>query len=129
LTNNDTMPVAVITGADELGVAAVAIAADVTDRDALVAAADQVKQDLGGADVLVNNAGLMLLGPFGTAQRQEARRMVEVNLLGATTATEVFLPQLRDGGGDLVNISSVAGKSCSPTSVSPSSNPVPWRPS
>ena len=50
--------------ADELGETSVAIAADVTDRDALVAAADQVKQQLGGADVLVNNAGVMLLGPF-----------------------------------------------------------------
>jgi NADP-dependent 3-hydroxy acid dehydrogenase YdfG len=36
--------------------------------------------------------------------------MVEVNLLGAMTATEVFLDQLRNGGGDLVNISSVAGR-------------------
>jgi len=36
--------------------------------------------------------------------------MVEVNLLGAMTATEVFLDQLRDGDGDLVNISSVAGR-------------------
>ena len=36
--------------------------------------------------------------------------MVEVNLLGAMTTTEVFLDQLRDGGGDLVNISSVAGR-------------------
>jgi NADP-dependent 3-hydroxy acid dehydrogenase YdfG len=53
----------------ELGEAAVPIAADVTDRDSLVAAADQVKRDLGGADVLVNNAGVMLLGPFGTEQR------------------------------------------------------------
>jgi NAD(P)-dependent dehydrogenase (short-subunit alcohol dehydrogenase family) len=51
----------------------------------------------------------MLLGPFGSGQREEARRMVEVNLLGAMTATEVFLDQLRNGGGDLVNISSVAG--------------------
>jgi NADP-dependent 3-hydroxy acid dehydrogenase YdfG len=58
--------------------------------------------------VLVNNASMMLLGPFGSEQRAEARRMVEVNLLGAMTATEVFLPQLRDGGGDLINISSVA---------------------
>ena len=89
---------------------AIAIAADVTDRDALLRAADQVEQQLGGADVLVNNAGVMLLGPFGSTQRQEARRMVEVNLLGAMTATEVFLDQLRDGGGDLVNISSVAGR-------------------
>jgi NADP-dependent 3-hydroxy acid dehydrogenase YdfG len=89
---------------------AIAIAADVTDRDALLRAADQVEQQLGGADVLVNNAGVMLLGPFGSTQRQEARRMVEVNLLGAMTATEVFLDQLRDGAGDLVNVSSVAGR-------------------
>ena len=96
--------------AAELPTAAVAIPADVTDRHALVAAALRVRQELGGADVLVNNAGVMLLGPFSSAQRKEARRMVEVNLLGAMTATEVFLDQLRDGGGDLVNISSVAGR-------------------
>ena len=47
--------------------------------------------------------------PFTSDQRDEHRRMVEVNLLGAMTATEVFLDQLRDGGGDIVNISSVAG--------------------
>ena len=96
--------------AAELGPTAAAIAADVTDRSALVAAADRVHQEFGGADLLVNNAGVMLLGPFSSAQRDEARRMVEVNLLGAMTATEVFLDQLRDGGGDLVNISSVAGR-------------------
>jgi NADP-dependent 3-hydroxy acid dehydrogenase YdfG len=177
VSNHDTRPVAVITGASsgigsataraltahgyqvvllarrverqqlagELGAAAVAIAADVTDRDALLSAADQVRRDLCRVDVLVNNAGVMLLGPFGTEQREEARRMVEVNLLGAMTATKVFLPLLRDGGGDLVNISSLAGrtaragnaptpppngastagprrcgKSCCPTSGSPS---------
>ena len=69
-----------------------------------------MKHDLGGADLLVNNAGVMLLGPFGTEQRNEARQMVEVNLLGAMTATEVFLDQLRNGGGDLIKISSVAGR-------------------
>jgi NADP-dependent 3-hydroxy acid dehydrogenase YdfG len=58
----------------------------------------------------VNNAGVMLLAPFSSDQRAEIRQMVEVNLLGAMTATEVFLDQLRDGGGDLVNISSVAGR-------------------
>jgi NADP-dependent 3-hydroxy acid dehydrogenase YdfG len=69
-----------------------------------------VQDELGGADVLVNNAGVMLLGPFTSDQRAEQRQMVEVNLLGAMTATEVFLDQLRDGGGDLINISSVAGR-------------------
>ncbi|CCH88543.1 Short-chain dehydrogenase/reductase [Modestobacter italicus] len=97
--------------AEELANGSIAIAADVTDRDSLVAAADRVGAELGGTDVLVNNAGVMLLGPFGSDQREDHRRMVEVNLLGALTATEVFLDQLKDGGGDIVNISSVAGRS------------------
>ena len=96
--------------ADELGDGALAIEADVTDRDALVAAADRVQQEFGAADVLVNNAGIMLLGPFSAEQSKDYRRMIEVNLLGAITATEVFLDQLKNGGGDIVNISSVAGR-------------------
>jgi NADP-dependent 3-hydroxy acid dehydrogenase YdfG len=103
--------------ADELGNGAVAIEADVTARDSLVAAAERVQQELGGADVLVNNAGVMLLAPFSSEQQTEIRQMVEVNLLGAMTTTEVFLHQLRDGGGDLVNISSVAGRTAGPGSA------------
>ena len=93
-----------------LGDGAVAIEADVTDRDSMIAAAERVRSELGGTDVLVNNAGLMLLAPFSSDQTEEHRRMVETNLLGAMTTTDVFLDQLRDGGGDLVNISSVAGR-------------------
>jgi NADP-dependent 3-hydroxy acid dehydrogenase YdfG len=100
--------------ADELGNGSIAIAADVTDRDSMVAAAERVQSELGGADVLVNNAGVMLLGPFNSAQRDDYRQMIEVNLLGAITATEVFLDHLRDNaierGADIVNISSVAGR-------------------
>jgi NADP-dependent 3-hydroxy acid dehydrogenase YdfG len=96
--------------AAELGDGAIAIEADVTDRDSILAAAERVQSALGGADILINNAGVMLLAPFTSDQRAEHRQMVEVNLLGAITATEVFLDQLRDGGGDLVNISSVAGR-------------------
>jgi NADP-dependent 3-hydroxy acid dehydrogenase YdfG len=96
--------------AGDLGDGAIAIEADVTDRDSMATAAERVQQDLGGADILVNNAGIMLLGPFTADQRVEHRRMVETNLLGAMTATELFLDQLRDGGGDLVNLSSVAGR-------------------
>jgi NADP-dependent 3-hydroxy acid dehydrogenase YdfG len=100
--------------ADELGVGAIAIEADVTDRDSVVAAGERVQDELGGADILVNNAGVMLLAPFTSEQRAEHRQMVETNLLGAMTATEVFLDQLRDGGGDLLNISSVAGRTARP---------------
>ncbi|GGV38567.1 oxidoreductase [Kitasatospora herbaricolor] len=96
--------------ADELGDGAIACSADVTDRDTLVAAAERVKREFGGTDVLVNNAGVMLLGPFSAERRDDYRTMIEANLLGAITATEVFLDQLKDGGGDLINISSVAGR-------------------
>jgi NADP-dependent 3-hydroxy acid dehydrogenase YdfG len=96
--------------AAELGDGAIAIEADVTDRDSIVEAAERVQSELGGADILINNAGVMLVAPFSSEQKDEIRQMVEVNLLGAMTATEVFLDQLRDGGGDLVNISSVAGR-------------------
>jgi len=97
--------------ADDLGNGAIAIEADVTDRDSIVAAAERVQREIGGADILVNNAGVMLTAPFSSDQREEQRRMVETNLLGAMTVTEVFLDQLRaNGGGDLVNISSVAGR-------------------
>jgi NADP-dependent 3-hydroxy acid dehydrogenase YdfG len=100
--------------AAELGGSALAIQADVTDRDSVVAAAERVQTELGGADILVNNAGVMLLGPFSADQRADYRQMIETNLLGAVTATEVFLDQLRDGGGDLVNVSSVAGRTARP---------------
>jgi NADP-dependent 3-hydroxy acid dehydrogenase YdfG len=104
----------VVALAGELGSDAIAIEADVTDRDSMAAAAQRVEGELGGADILVNNAGVMLLAPFSSEQRAEHRQMVETNLLGAITATEVFLDQLREGGGDLVNISSVAGRTARP---------------
>jgi NADP-dependent 3-hydroxy acid dehydrogenase YdfG len=100
--------------AEELGNGSIAIAADVTDRASIVAAAQRVQDELGGADVLVNNAGVMLLGPFDAEQRDDYRQMIEVNLLGVITTTEVFLDQLKIGAGergaDIVNISSVAGR-------------------
>ena len=101
--------------ASDLGDGAIAIEADVTDRDSLVAAAERVDSELGRVDVLVNNAGVMLLAPFVSDQKDEMRQMIETNLLGAIMTTEVFLDRLRaDGGGDLVNISSVAGRTARP---------------
>lgn len=96
--------------AADLGEGALAIKADVTDRASVVAAAESVQDGLGGADVVINNAGVMLTAPFASEQRSEHRQMVETNLLGAMTVTEVFLDQLRAKKGDLENISSVAGR-------------------
>ncbi len=104
--------------ATELGAAAGATAlplvADVADRAAVEAAAATVEERLGPADVVVNNAGQMLLGPFGPERVDEARRMVETNLLGAMTVTAAFLDQLRRQEGDLVNVSSLAGRTSAP---------------
>ena len=94
--------------ADQIGNGSIAIQADVTDRASIVAAASRVQGEVGGADVVINNAGVMLTAPFGSDRRAEHRQMVETNLLGAMTVTEVFLDQLRSSKGDLVNISSVA---------------------
>ena len=58
------------------------------------AAAQRVADELGSADILLNNAGQMLLSPFTPEQAEETRRMVETNLLGAMTTLEVFLEQL-----------------------------------
>jgi len=80
--------------AGEVGEGAIAVEADVTDRGSLVVAARRVQDELGGADILVNNAGVMLLGPFSAALSVDYRRMIETNLLGAITTTEVFLDQL-----------------------------------
>jgi NADP-dependent 3-hydroxy acid dehydrogenase YdfG len=67
--------------------------------------------ELGGLDCLVNNAGVMLLGPLQGADPSEWRTMIEVNCLGLLYCTHYALPLMRDGGGgDVVNVSSVAGR-------------------
>jgi NADP-dependent 3-hydroxy acid dehydrogenase YdfG len=99
---------------ERIGSDALAIETDIGDEDQARSFVQRTKDELGGFDILINNAGVMLLAPFASDQRAEHRRMVETNLLGAMTATDVFLDQLRDGGGDLVNISSVAGRTARP---------------
>ena len=84
--------------AAELGENAIAIKADVTDRESLLAAAERVQSELGGADILINNAGMMLLGPFSSDQHGDYAPMIQTNLLGTITTTEVFLDQLRGRG-------------------------------
>jgi NADP-dependent 3-hydroxy acid dehydrogenase YdfG len=64
----------ITTLADELGNGSIAIEADVTDRDSIVAAADRVRQELGTADALINNAGVMLLGPFDSDRQGRGHR-------------------------------------------------------
>jgi NADP-dependent 3-hydroxy acid dehydrogenase YdfG len=90
---------------------AVAVPTDVAREPQARALIDVARRELGGVDILVNNAGVMLLGPVQDADVDEWRRMVEVNLLGLLYCTHAALPVMRDaGGGDIVNVSSVAGR-------------------
>jgi len=107
--------------ADELSGAegdakALALEADVTDRASIEEAARRIREELGRADCLINNAGVMLLSPFEQGKVDEWKQMIDVNLTGVLETTDVFLGQLLDGGGDIVNISSVAGRKGIPSS-------------
>jgi clavulanate-9-aldehyde reducatase len=84
---------------------------DVTDEEQARTFVQRAHDELGGLDILVNNAGVMLLGPVAGADTDEWRRMIAVNLLGLLYCTHAALPLLEaTGGGDVVNISSVAGR-------------------
>jgi NADP-dependent 3-hydroxy acid dehydrogenase YdfG len=93
------------------GGTALAIDADLADQSAVEAMVETARAELGGLDCLVNNAGVMLLGPLQGADPAEWQKMIEVNCLGLLYCTHYALPVIRDGGGgDIVNVSSVAGR-------------------
>lgn len=90
---------------------ALSIQVDVADEGQARSFVETTHRELGGLSILVNNAGVMLLGPVEGADIADWRRMVEVNLLGVLYCTHAALPLMREGGGgDVVNVSSVAGR-------------------
>jgi NADP-dependent 3-hydroxy acid dehydrogenase YdfG len=102
---------------DDAGGKALAIEADVADRAAAEALVERTVEELGRLDTVVNNAGVMLLGPALDAPIEEWERMVDVNVKGLLYVAKAALPHLiaaADEGPrlvtDMVNISSVAGR-------------------
>jgi NAD(P)-dependent dehydrogenase (short-subunit alcohol dehydrogenase family) len=106
----------------EFGDAAAPVLFDVTDAAAVRAAADEVRAKLGGRTLqgLVNNAGMGVGGPLAHEPVDEIRRVFEVNVFGAVTVSQAFIPllgadrALTGGPGRIVNITSVAGRLAPP---------------
>ena len=84
---------------------------DVTDRDSFAAFLDKARADGGGhIDVLINNAGVMPVGPFLTQSQQAIRSSLEVNVYGVLTGCQLVLPEMvARGSGHIINIASLSG--------------------
>ena len=96
---------------EDEGGRAVALPTDVSVEDEARAFVQHAYEQLGSLDGLVNNAGVMLLGPVTGADTNEWRQMIDVNLLGLLYCSHAALPVMAEAGrGHIVNVSSVAGR-------------------
>jgi NADP-dependent 3-hydroxy acid dehydrogenase YdfG len=106
--------------ADAADGAVLPITADVTDEKQARAAVTRTVDEFGGLDVLVNNAGIMLLGPFETNPAEDWRTMLELNVIALMTLSHEAIPHLRAaaagprGIADIINVGSLAGRSARP---------------
>jgi NADP-dependent 3-hydroxy acid dehydrogenase YdfG len=97
--------------AAELGEGTLAVPADVTDPAACAALVAQTVERFGSLDVLINNAGLGLYGSIAEGNPEDWRKMFDVNVLGVLYTTRAAVRQmLRQGAGDVVFVSSLAGR-------------------
>jgi short-subunit dehydrogenase len=97
---------------------AVAVPTDVADPAQRAGLVGQALADLGGLDILINNAGVGALGFFETADEARLRQIMEVNFFAATELTRLALPHLRRGRSPMiVNVASVLARRAVPGMV------------
>lgn len=84
---------------------------DITDETSIQAAVQQIIDQSGRIDVLINNAGYGSFGAVEDVALDEARRQFEVNLFGLASLTKEVLPQMRSQhSGTIINVSSMGGR-------------------
>jgi NAD(P)-dependent dehydrogenase (short-subunit alcohol dehydrogenase family) len=90
---------------------AIGVRCNVTDRDSIEAAADEVNASLGPIQILVNNAGAFSYEPFEETQRSDWEWLLQLNVIGVVNGLHTFLPRMRAGGlpCHIVNTASVSG--------------------
>lgn len=98
-----------------LGGTALPIVTDVTDQKSVEAAAATVLSEFGNADIVFNNAGVMLPGAIGQQPFSEWEQQIDLNVTGAMRVIQAFVPQLEAAAAegkvvDLINTSSIAGQ-------------------
>lgn len=94
---------------------AIAVGCDVRDPDQLAALHQTATEELGEADVLINNAGIPGGGDFIQLSREQIERVVQTNLMGVLYGTHEFLPgMIQRGRGHIVNVASLAGRFATP---------------
>ncbi len=85
--------------------------ADISDMEAVNVAVEKVKEELGAIDILINNAGVGAFGKFMELEPAKWKEIIDINLMGAYYVTRAVLPEMIDRKfGDIINISSTAGK-------------------
>ncbi len=90
---------------------AIPFQADVTDEEAVEAMAERTREAFGGADVLVNNAGLTVDKKFENMTREDWELVMDVNLGGVFNCTNAYFDDIKHADhGRLINISSVVGQ-------------------
>lgn len=109
-TENDLKTVAAAITA--LGVHVYFVTADIANRQEVETAITSLQEKLGAIDMLINNAGTAAFGKFLDLEPEVWENMIKVNLFGVYYATRAVLPQMIERKtGDIINISSTAGKS------------------
>jgi NAD(P)-dependent dehydrogenase (short-subunit alcohol dehydrogenase family) len=92
------------------GARAEAVRCDVTDRDAVFALVDETERRLGGIDLIANNAGIAIGGPFDEISIEDWRWAVDINLWGVIYGCQAAVPKMRaQGRGYIINVASAAG--------------------